>query len=90
MLAAVFGRRSRQLVAVNISSPDSSSTVAAATAHVHAFIQDRQKGVLLLSKGAEPVTFTLPFAAGWEGTLLEGVGAEPGEKTTDRTPRTLN
>ena len=42
-----------------------------------AFVQDGKKGVLLLSKQSDPVTFSGQFA-GWEGTVLEGVGPEPG------------
>ena len=70
LLAAVFGTRTRQLVVTNASSTD---------VHAIGFVQDGQKGILILSKGSNAVTLSVPqVTRGWEGTLLEGVGAEPG------------
>lgn len=77
LLASVFGKRTRQLVQTNITSSDN-NTDAAETAHAYGFVQEGQRGILLLSKTADPVVFSVPFASGWEGVLLEGVGAEPG------------
>ena len=77
LLAAVFGKRSRQLVQANVSATGTGAD-ASASAHAMGFVQDGQKGILVLSKAADPTVFSVPFAARWEGTLLEGVGAEPG------------
>jgi len=68
LLAAVFGKRSRELMGTTTNSSD---------AYARGFVMDGQKGVLMLSKGTDPVTFSGPFS-GWEGTVLEGVGDEPG------------
>ena len=73
LLASVFGKHSRQLVQTNTSSAES--------AHAIGFVQQGQKGLLMISKSATPSLFRVPVAPGqigWEGTLLEGVGAEPG------------
>eukprot|EP01050_Picozoa_sp_SAG11_P000753 SAG11_NODE_26_length_23420_cov_40.459886_19_plen_365_part_00 len=78
LLAALFGKHTRQLVRTNISTPDGSTSSAAATAHAMGFVQDGQRGILLLTKTARHLVFSVPFASGWEGTLLEGVGEEPG------------
>ena len=80
LLAAAFGTRSRSLMETSVAGSDD--------VYARGFVMtdggggdgsgSGEKGVLLLNKGTDPVTFSSAPFAGWGGVVLEGVGGEPG------------
>ena len=76
LLAAEFGTTPRQLMETQVTDTDHGNN-ADDSVYGRGFVMDGRKGVLLLNKGATSVVFSGSFN-GWEGSVLEGVGSEPG------------
>lgn len=76
LLAAEFGTTPRQLMETQVTDTDHGNN-ADDSVYGRGFVMDGRKGVLLLNKGAVSVVFSGSFN-GWEGSVLEGVGSEPG------------